>query len=453
MVLVLMSVGVMNAQFNPTLLGNAIAQGNDCFQVTANLNNQSGAIWSPLQIDMLNNFIIEFRIYLGNNDANGADGLTFVLKNRVDALIGNLGGGMGYENIPNSFAVEFDTWQNANLGDPTFDHIAMVSNGVNDHLSVQNLAGPIVASTTSNNVEDGQEHDVRIEWNASALTMDVYFDCSLRLSYTGDLINQVFQGRNLNYFGFTGSTGGARNLQRVCFDYISFTDLLSLDDIAICLGESANNIDASIPGSTAYSWTPATGVSNPNIANPTFSPTVTTTYTVNITNGCGNNIQEDVTIIVGPAPIANQVADLSVCDDVSNDGIINYDLTQLDATVLGAQDPTMFVVSYHSSQADADARINPLSSPYMNTQICERVYARIESITSNACYNTTDFELCVSVQPVANTATEYRLCDDLTNDGTALFDLTTKDAEVLGTQNPADFNIEYFTSQADADLG
>ncbi|MGJ8685365.1 MAG: L-type lectin-domain containing protein, partial [Nonlabens sp.] len=445
---------ITTAQFNPTLLGNATAQNNDCYRITQNQTGQSGAIWAPDQIDMLNDFVVEFRIFLGNNDANGADGLTFVLKNRIDPVIGGLGGGMGYLTIPDSFAVEFDTWQNANIGDPTFDHIAMVSGGQNDHNTPQNLAGPVQASATSINVEDGNQHDVRIEWNSTTQTMSVYFDCSLRLTYTGDLINQVFAGRNLVYFGFTGSTGGAANRQRVCFDYISFTDLITtLDDTSICLGDTVTSLDASVNGATAYSWTPITGVSDPTIANPTFTPAVTTTYTVDITNNCGIVNQESVTITVGPAPTANPVADFNVCDDASNDGIITYDLSQLDATIIGAQDPTLYAVSYYSSQADADSRMNALPTNFMNTTICERIYARIESIASNSCYNTTDFEICVSVQPVANPVAEYRLCDDPSNNGSEVFDLASRNPEVLGSQTAANFTIEYFVSQSDADLG
>jgi gliding motility-associated-like protein len=442
------------AQFNPSLIGNAAAQGNDCYQITPNLNGQSGAIWSPDRINMLGDFIIEFRIFLGTNDVNGADGLTFVLKNNPTPIIGNLGGGMGYEGIPNSFAVEFDTWQNVSIGDPTFDHIAMVSAGQNNHNLAQNLAGPIVASATSNNVEDGQEHDVRIEWNATTQTMSVYFDCSLRLSYTGDLISQVFGGSVFTYFGFTGSTGGAANLQRVCFDYISFAnDIGSLNDTAICVGDTVSNVDVTINGGASYLWTPATGVSDPTIANPTFTPTTTTTYSVDIINGCGNIIQDDFTISVGALPMANTIADLAVCDDASNDGFIIYDLSQLDASVLGTQDPALYAVSYHTSQADADTQMNPLPANFTNTAICTRIYARVESVISDSCYNTTDFELCVSIQPVAHPVATYRLCDDPSNNNSEVFDLVSRNTEILLAQNPADFNIEYFTSQADADLG
>ncbi|GAB4133418.1 MAG: hypothetical protein OHK0045_14080 [Raineya sp.] len=53
----------------------------------------------------------------------------------------------------------------------------------------------------------------------------------------------------------------------------------SQDSVAICKGES---IQLQASGATSYKWTPATGLSNPNIANPIASPTQTTTYTLTL---------------------------------------------------------------------------------------------------------------------------------------------------------------------------
>ena len=52
-------------------------------------------------------------------------------------------------------------------------------------------------------------------------------------------------------------------------------------------------------GGTSYSWSPATGLSNPNIANPTASPTTTTTYTLTTTgsDGCTDTDQVTVTVV------------------------------------------------------------------------------------------------------------------------------------------------------------
>jgi len=50
-------------------------------------------------------------------------------------------------------------------------------------------------------------------------------------------------------------------------------------DQTICNGASAF-LNAS--GGVNYRWSPATGLSNANIANPVATPTTTTTYTVSV---------------------------------------------------------------------------------------------------------------------------------------------------------------------------
>ncbi|WP_420574518.1 lectin-like domain-containing protein [Kordia sp.] len=434
----------------PSLIGDAIDIGGDCFEITQNVNNQSGAIWSGTPIDMTEDFVVEFRGFFGTNDANGADGITFIIKNTQAPEIGNSGGGMGYEGINNSLAIEFDTWQNNDLGDPFFDHLAIVSQGNNDHNGTTNLAGPIQASPTSTNIEDGTEHIIRIEWTAATTTLDVYFDCSLRVSYTGDIVTDLFAGISQAYFGFTGSTGGAVNLQRVCFDYVSFANSLAFGDEIICEGASLGSVDATVTGATSYSWTPTTGVSDPTLPNPVFTPVTTTTYTVDIANSCADIIQESFTITVEPSPTANMVSDITVCDDSTNDGVEEFDFSSLDATVLGAQDPLLFTITYHSSQADADNNLNAFTFPYTNTSQCEQIFVRLENNANPTCYSTTSFEICVNVLPVANQPNDMNACD---SDGNGLenYDFTTQEATILGAQNATDVAITFHTNANDAD--
>ena len=54
----------------------------------------------------------------------------------------------------------------------------------------------------------------------------------------------------------------------------------------------------SASGGVTYSWTPTTGLDNSNIANPIAQPTVTTTYTVLVTDANGCVDTDDVTVEV-----------------------------------------------------------------------------------------------------------------------------------------------------------
>uniref|UniRef100_UPI002378745B L-type lectin-domain containing protein n=1 Tax=Mangrovimonas aestuarii TaxID=3018443 RepID=UPI002378745B len=312
-ILLLFSVK-MFAQLIPSFVDDAVLVGDDCYKITSATNNQSGAVWYNNAIDLNDDFDIIFDADFGSNDANGADGLAFVMKTTPLPTIGASGGGVGYEGILSSLIVEFDTYQNGNRADPYGDHVALLKNGVSNHASTSNLDGPVNASATSVNIEDGNTHEVKIQWRATTQTFKVFFDCAERISYTGDLINVAFNGASSVYFGFTGSTGGYYNLQQICFKYISFLNDVNIYDQQICYGETIDNVDVSYSNAT-FQWSPISGVSDPTSPTPTFSPDSDTTYTVTITDNCGEVILTnsfDVTVI--PESLANvNYVSSSVC--------------------------------------------------------------------------------------------------------------------------------------------
>ena len=86
----------LHAQFQA--IGNANPLGDNCYELTGAFNTQFGAIWSNELIDLSESFEAQFQLYLGNKDANGADGIVFVFQ-PVSNTVGSLGGGLGYEGI------------------------------------------------------------------------------------------------------------------------------------------------------------------------------------------------------------------------------------------------------------------------------------------------------------------------------------------------------------------
>ena len=300
------------AQLNATVVGNAVDQGDNCFIITQDLFNQVGGVWYDNPIDFDNDFTITYQNNFGTKDGDGADGMALVFKDNSTPQIGNAGGGMGYQGIgaPTdpisvaSLAIEFDTYLNNTsqeglLGDPFFDHIAIMRNGNPNHNSADNLINIEQASATSANIEDGNTHEIKIEWIAATTTLNVYFDCVLRLSLDQDVKNTIFSGDDSVFFGFVGSTGGLSNLHQVCFNSISFVDNLQLQNETICQNDIIQ-VDATIPSGNTYSWFPTNGVSNPSIANPSFSPNTTTTYTVTISDICGDTTVDDFILTVLP---------------------------------------------------------------------------------------------------------------------------------------------------------
>lgn len=77
----------------------------------------------------------------------------------------------------------------------------------------------------------------------------------------------------------------------------------------ICSGDNTT-LDAS--GGTSYSWSPATGLSNPNISNPVADPTATTTYSVTVNTPCGQ-ATGTVMVTVNSSITANISGNTSIC--------------------------------------------------------------------------------------------------------------------------------------------
>ena len=214
--------------------GDAAALGDNSFRITADLNNEAGAAWYKARANLAFDFQFAFQINLGSRNADGADGLAFVLHNdsRGYAAFGGAGIGLGYAEDPTgthtespiepSIAIEFDTWENLELStisqDIPDDHSAITHSGQLDN--VINTEGVVCLDSGCANVEDGADHAVVINWDASLQTLSMSFDGSQRVSYTGDIVNQYLNGTPTVFFGFTGSTGGATNLQTFDIDSI-----------------------------------------------------------------------------------------------------------------------------------------------------------------------------------------------------------------------------------------
>ena len=81
-------------------------------------------------------------------------------------------------------------------------------------------------------------------------------------------------------------------------------------DTSICLGGTAT-LHAS--GGTAWSWTPAVGLSCTDCPAPAVSPTATTTYHVTVTGTGGCTAADSVTVNVIPPPLVDAGRDTSSC--------------------------------------------------------------------------------------------------------------------------------------------
>jgi len=97
-----------------------------------------------------------------NCDTRGGDGFALVFHNSEDGeqSLGEKGMGLGYSGIKNGLAIEFDTWYNADDGDPYMNHISIQTRG-KDPLS-SNHKYSVAATSDIMNFADNKIHEVRV---------------------------------------------------------------------------------------------------------------------------------------------------------------------------------------------------------------------------------------------------------------------------------------------------
>lgn len=113
---------------------------------------------------------------------------------------------------------------------------------------------------------------------------------------------------------------------------------------------------------------------------------------------------------VNPLPIANQPNDLVACDD-DNDGLLEFDLTQQNAQILGAQNPTNLAVTYHNSEDDANNNLSAVDVDYTAFD-SEIIYARVEN-NATGCYSVTQFSVIIHPLPFIDIEDQVICLDNL----------------------------------------
>jgi gliding motility-associated-like protein len=153
-------------------------------------------------------------------------------------------------------------------------------------------------------------------------------------------------------------------------------------------------------------------------------------------------------------PIANTIDDIEVCDndndgDDSN-GVVAFELEDLNAIVLGDQDETLYDITYHLSQSDADDGLNDLPLTFSNTSPnSQELFVRIENNTKSDCYDTTSFNLIINEVPEAFDTSLFQCDEDGIPEGFTLFNLTEANSVLTGNNPGA--STKFYLSLEDAE--
>ena len=217
-----------------TLVSDAALVGN-ALRLSSSNYSRAGAAFLSNMVNVADGFTVTFSFQItdrhqllddgtvlsGAAVASGGDGLTFIVQNYAQNAIGLPNSGIGYYGIPNSLAVEFDTWTNQKIGycEPNNNHIAVQSLGKAanrpEHCGSTDPDDPHANPTLgiyspTQNMANGSIYQAKIDYKPGSLkvffvdmsnaVMDVNVDFRTLLSLSG--------GTDA-YIGFTSSTGGA----------------------------------------------------------------------------------------------------------------------------------------------------------------------------------------------------------------------------------------------------
>ncbi len=239
-------------------------------------------------------------------------------------------------------------------------------------------------------------------------------------------------------------------------------EIIILNDqtINLCVGDNFNVNLEDLEGDKTYKWyfngdaTPFSEETTLTFNNIASTNSGLYSLVVSQTDICGvsKTLEGEFSIEVHPVPVANQPTSISECD-TNTDGFVSYDLHTLkDIEILNGQDTNTFGVSYFTSQTDAETDTNTIVDPYTNSTpfSTDTIIAKIYNKNNTTCFNLTSFTIQVFESPnPPTTVSILGECDNTSigtdTDGFIIFDLTTKETEILNDQSTTDFTITYYT--------
>lgn len=193
-----------NLQINGNAAVATDGSNRQVLRVTPSTGGQAGSAFSQTLINLSSNasFSTSFTFNINGSGGGGADGLVFVIQSNSNS-VGSSGGGIGYQFIPNSLGIEFDTWDN---NEPFGDN----------HVGI-NLDGDINSETSIGSpfgLDSGIDLTAFIDYNGATGQLEVRLsDNGLRpgaalLTYGGLNLATVL-GQTSAYVGFTSGTGSS----------------------------------------------------------------------------------------------------------------------------------------------------------------------------------------------------------------------------------------------------
>lgn len=225
-----------------SLLGSATVTADNRLRLTPAAGGQNGGAWYTAEKQFVGSAFettFQFQMSETADPPGGSDGFVFLIQNHAPTYLAGGGGTLGYDQLPNSLAVEFDTFQNSEVNDPSHSHVSVHTNGTgpNSWSEAFSLGS---YSTSPNLLDDAAVHTARIVYTPG--TLSVYLDNMMapKLTVSVDLAERLGLDAGKAWVGFTSATGGGwENHDILSWSYSTTSDVattVSVGDAAAAEG-------------------------------------------------------------------------------------------------------------------------------------------------------------------------------------------------------------------------
>lgn len=314
------------------------------------------------------------------NENDRANSITITPFGKVAVTGRTLGTGATVEDCT---TILYDAVTGAQLWIKTFDGAAVnYDEGrkvISDSLGNIFVAGYAFTTGQNNNYllleyDSAGNEILRDRWNGSGNNSDQAYSIGI------DTLGSVYLG---------GSSRGAGTGED--FAVVKFCRLQTNAgaDTTVCQGASVQlNASSSFGGIDSVWWVPASGLSNPNIANPIATPSANTCYVAYIRNSYGCINTDTVCVSLFPLPVPEITANgpLSFC--------IGGQVT------VTAQDTTSSTVSYLWNTGDTTQSITVNTSGTYTVNV----------ITTTNCASQNQITVTVNPLPVVSAGNDVSFC-------------------------------------------